>query len=336
MREICLSLLLLAIAGCQVVPVKQETVVFGTRVVITIIGAEVPQADAAIASVFARFNAMHERFHPWRKGGELQEINARIAAGTLPISLSAPMAEVIRDAQRYSAYSEGLFNPGVGALVRLWGFHSDTLPIVPPPAAAVAALLAQGVDIAALQLRENHLLAVPMALQLDFGAQAKGTALDIARAILLRHGIDHALIDIGGNLMAVGKNGNRPWRVAVRPDRAQPPLAMVELHDGEAVATSGGSERYFIHEGRRYSHVLDPRTGYPADAVPAAVVIAGGENAGAVSDAAATALLIADVELARRMLPRFGVEMAWQVGRMPTDAMQQRMRAAGTRGVVWK
>lgn len=327
-----------ALAGGPAHTTYEETVVFGTRVAVTIANTPPPQAQAAVREVFARFAVMHEQFHPWREGGELQRLNARIAAGELPAQVSAEMAQMIAQAQVFSAHSEGVFNPGVGALVRLWGFHQQTgaAPDPFPTAAQVEALVQSGVDIAALRLQGRRVLAAPRTLQLDFGAQAKGIGLDVARAILLQHGIDNALIDIGGNIMALGMPGRRAWRVGLTPQRGQPPLAQVNLYDGEAVATSGGSVRSFHHQGREYSHILDPRTGYPAAGHHAAAVIAGGENAGAVSDAAATALVLADAALARRMLPRYGVHMAWRFGTPPTAAMRRRLRASGTADSAWQ
>ena len=307
---------------------REETVVFGTYAAITIVGAAEEKAQPAIREIFAKFAEMHDQFYPWREGGELRELNARIAAGELPVQVSAEMARIIAQAQEFSAHSEGLFNPGVGALVQLWGFYEQTGEVREqiPTQAEVKALVESGVDIASVQLRGNEVLAAPRTLLLDFGAMAKGTSLDVARDILHRHGIRNALIDVGGNVMALGKNGDRHWRVALSPARGKPPVATVNLHDGEAVATSGGSQLYFYHQGRRYSHILDPRTGNPTDGQRPASVIATGKHAGAISDATATALVIAEDDLVRRMLPKYGVEMAWRYGGEPTAAMKERLQ----------
>lgn len=326
-----LLLLSALLAGGAAPSDRHETVVFGTRVAITFpddSGQERAQ-QAAVEEIFALFGDMHRRFHPWRDG-ELRQVNAHIAAGRLPLTVSAPMAEMIARAKEYSALSGGLFDPGIGALVRLWGFHADTLPQAPPPPAAVAMLLESRAGMGKIAISGRRLLAAPAAVQLDFSALAKGVALDEARAVLRRHGIANALIDIGGNIMALGKNSSRPWRVAIAPDRSQAPALQVLLHDGEAVATSGGSERHFIHEGRRYHHIIDPRSGYPAAETAAAAVIASGRQAGAVSDALATALVIADADEMQRMLPRFGVALAWRTDGAATPAMRQRMDAGSS------
>ena len=314
-------------AACQPSPeiIEQEIVQFGTRIKITVNDAERQRAAAAIDEVFTHFAAMHRRFHPWRDG-ELMRLNRRIAADALPVTVSPPMRAMIEQGRDYAERSEGLFNPAIGALVRLWGFHADTPPSEPPPPDTIRALLAAGgTNMAQMMLQDNLLQSAPVEIQLDFGALAKGVALDDAGAILKSHKITSALVNIGGNIIALGMNGDKPWRVALSPDRQEPPVAIVELYDGEAVALSGGSERYFIHQGQRYHHIIDPRTGYPAPATAAAVVIAGSQSAGAVSDAAATALVIADDETAARLLPRFGITLAWRQGHEPTAAMQERM-----------
>ena len=136
-------------------------------------------------------------------------------------------------------------------------------------------------------------------------------ALDEAREILRSHQIHNALINIGGNILALGNNGGSPWRIELRPATTQPSLGVIILKDGEAVATSGGGERRFIYQGKVYHHILDWRSGEPASSTAAAVVISDdAQNAGAISDAAATALVIANQREAARILQNFKISVA--------------------------
>lgn len=318
--------LLLSLAGAVAAapPVKEETVVFGTRVSVTIPDTEAALATEAIEAVFAHFQQQHERFHV-RQPGELYRVNEALAQEEFPIVLSTPMEKAIRLAQDYSAASYELFDPGIGRLITLWGFDGEEVPSEPPPA-RIAEIMALKPKVISLKLEGNRIVAGSSAVQLDFGALVKGMVLDESREILRRHGIKNALVDIGGNIIALGANGDKLWRVAVAPRRGEPPAAVINLYDGEAIATAGDSERYFIaDQGKYYHHIFDPRTGYSADAVTAATVISSGRNAGAITDAASTALVIAEKALVPDILGNFQLDLVWRAGEEPTPAFQRRI-----------
>ena len=111
------------------------------------------------------------------------------------------------------------------------------------------------------------------AVQLDLGGYAKGYALDVAAAILQAHGVKNALVNIGGNVIALGTHGDRPWRVGIQHPRKPGTLATLDLHDGEAIGTSGDYQRYFELDGKRYCHLIDPRTGHPAHGMQSVTVL---------------------------------------------------------------
>ena len=123
------------------------------------------------------------------------------------------------------------------------------------------------------------------AVQLDLGGYAKGRALDDAVAILKAHGIANALVNIGGNVIALGAHGDRPWRVGIQHPRQPGTLATLDLHDGEAVGTSGDYQRFFEVGGHRYSHLIDPRSRRPATGMQSVTVLMRGKAAGTRSDA---------------------------------------------------
>jgi len=132
-------------------------------------------------------------------------------------------------------------------------------------------------------------------VKLDLGGYAKGYALDRAAAILKQQGINNALINIGGNVLALGSHGKRPWRVGIQHPRKPGALATLELRDGEAVGTSGDYQRYFEVEGKRYCHLIDPRNGHPVQGVQAVTIITHGSRAGLLSDASSKPLFISGV-----------------------------------------
>ncbi|HET9679933.1 MAG TPA: FAD:protein FMN transferase, partial [Gammaproteobacteria bacterium] len=136
------------------------------------------------------------------------------------------------------------------------------------------------------------------AVRLDFGAYAKGVAVKRAIAILRNYGIENAIANAGGDLQAIGHyqtgNESRPWRIGIRhPRKHDQVLASITLKPGEAVFTSGDYERYYEYHGKRYHHILDPATGYPARGVRSVTVI---HTNPALADAASTALFVAGVD----------------------------------------
>jgi thiamine biosynthesis lipoprotein len=130
-------------------------------------------------------------------------------------------------------------------------------------------------------------------VQLDLGGYAKGYALDRAVALLKQQGIANALINIGGNVIALGTHGARAWRVGIQHPRKPGPMATLELHDGEAIGTSGDYQRYFDLDGTRYCHLIDPRNGRSIPPVQAVTIITRGEHAGVKSDAGSKPVFLA-------------------------------------------
>ncbi len=296
MRRIDLTLfaaLVFLLSACSKAPLhQQESFVFGTRVEILIAGLDEAQARPAAAAVLGEFDRLHRTYHAWQPS-ELSALNAAIAAGNSH-SVTPEMAALMGDAQRLSAAGDALFDPGIGGLIRLWGFQSDDFKAVLPDAAALAALLAAHPGIADLHLDGLRVSSRNSAVALDFGGYLKGVALDRAAAILHERGAHNALINIGGNIMALGtKNGVR-WRVGIQHPRQPGPLAKVELDDGEAIGTSGDYQRYFELDGKRYCHLLDPRNGEPVTHTQAlSVLITSRPAAGTLSDTASKPLFIA-------------------------------------------
>jgi len=274
-------------------PIHQtEILVFGTLVDITVWGVDDDTAQRGIADVIKALNELHHRWHAWQPG-PLTEINARLAKGE-SIALAPDQIEVIQGAQRLSRESGYLFNPAIGNLIALWGFHADDRPddVPPPPAGAIERLVAAQPTMDDLRLEGDRLSSVNPAVQLDFGAYVKCYGVDRAIAILRKHGIDNAIVNAGGDLRAIGRKGDRPWRIGIRDPRGTGILASIEVQGDESVFTSGDYERFFIWKGKRYHHIIDPRSGYSPDGAMSATVIYTGPEAG-VGGGASTALMVA-------------------------------------------
>lgn len=304
--------LLLTGAGCAKEPDTRHFTfyAFGTLVELTVAGTDEVTADRARALSARRLDEWHGQWHAWNPG-PLQEMNDALAAGRrtpIPDSLSG----LIPRAKTLSRASEGLFEPAVGRLIALWGFHADNAPAGPPPpdgeVRALAALRPSMDDLVILD--DGTVRSTNPALQLDFGSFAKGIALSRLSNAIRGLGIRNFLLNAGGDLVVAGQRGDRAWRVGVRQPRGPGVLASIEPRDGEAVFTSGDYERYFDWEGRRYHHIIDPRTGFPARGVRSVTVI---HEDAALADAAATAVFVAGPDTGPNVARRMGVDQVMLV-----------------------
>jgi len=263
--------------------------VFGTIVEIKLWGASKEQAGRAFTEIQQMFQGMHRDWHAWEPG-LLVEINEAFADGRAATA-NPEIVEMIRVSQWAEEKSGGCFNPAIGGLVALWGFHTSDYPIIGPPPgqAEIDSILDQhpsslDIRVDGLQLESDNRF-----VQLDFGGIAKGYAVDLAVERLRELGIGSAIVNAGGDLRAFGRHGDRPWRVAVRRPGGGT-VGTVEVRGDEALFTSGNYERFRQNDLERYAHILDPRTGWPVRDVASATVISAN---GAVADAAATALIVA-------------------------------------------
>ena len=301
---------------------------FGTLVEISVYGAPEAQARIATADVLARFDELHRTLHAWQPS-DLSRLNAALAKGE-HATVTPELAAMLRDAQALSKQSNDLFNPAIGGLIALWGFHADTPQSQVPDAVAIAGWVGKQPRMADLTIENAAVSSRNPAVQIDLGGYAKGAALDEAVAILKAHGIENALVNIGGNVIALGQHGDRPWRVGIQHPRQPGTLAKLDLLDGEAIGTSGDYQRYFESGGRRYSHLIDPRSGWPATGMQSVTILLRGAHAGTRSDALSKPLFIDGVAHLADHAVRLGVADYLAVdasGKMHVSAaMQTRLR----------
>ena len=223
-------------------------------------------ADAAIADV-ARIEAKYSRY---RDDSVATQINR--AAGKAPVAIDAETAALLHYAQQVFDLSDGRFDITSGVLRRAWDFKAKParLPSTASIEEARALIGWQRVDW------DDRTIRLPeRGMEIDLGGIGKEYAADRAATICVEHGIVHGLINLGGDVRAIGSQPDgTPWRIGIRdPRRDDRAIAVMEVADG-AVATSGDYERYFDLDGRRYCHLLDPRTGMPVSHWQAISVVA--------------------------------------------------------------
>jgi len=292
---------------------RASSYVFGTLVEITVVDRDTVRAQETVGRIFREFDRMHRDLHAWQPG-ELVALNQAIARGEKNIRTTGEIAALIRESQLLSEQSGGLFNPAIGKLVGLWSFHRDKPGGLLPNSEEIAQIVRANPRMNDLSLQGDAVTSANPGVQLDFGGYAKGYALDRAADLLREDGIKNALVNIGGNVIALGGYAGRRWRVGLESPRGKDVLATIDLTDGEAIGTSGDYRRYYEIDGKRYSHIIDPRTGYPVSGVHSVTVLVPSQaGAGALSDAASKPIFIGGLGGWRNAALRMGISRAMLV-----------------------
>lgn len=284
------------------VPVRPDGTVFadselmGTRVSINVWAGDPQTADAAAAgdAVRAAFDEMarlEQIMSEWRPSSELSRLND--AAGGDPRPLSPELLEVLVAARRIARDTDGAFDPTFHGVGQLWSFKPGSRPPSPEQVQAKLPL----VDWEGLELDEAEgtgRLRDP-GMKLGLGAIGKGFAADKASALLAARGFPDHVVEVGGDTYAAGTKGGKPWMVGIQRPHTRGVVGALPTRD-RAVVTSGDYQRYFEHEGKRYAHILDPRTGWPipAERSPKSVTLVA--DTGTDADAYCTAVAVMGVD----------------------------------------
>lgn len=288
------SILLCLIQSCSNSSLYQsKNYVFGTIVDISIYGEDQKKAKDATNDVLNEFTRLNNSLHAWKKS-TLTELNENIRQGKPSTHTNIELIHIIEDAKGLEKKSHHLFNPAIGELIDYWGFHQDEFISMHPNPSNIQKLVETRPSLDAIHISSSTISSNNRHVKIDLGGYAKGYALDQARKILDQHQIKNALINIGGNITAIGQHGKQPWRIGIQDPRATHAIAKLDLPDGWAIGTSGDYQRYFIDNGIRYCHIINPETGYPVQGVySVTVLIEPAKNAGVLSDVLSKPLFIA-------------------------------------------
>ena len=301
----------------------EQILALGTLIDVNIYGIDEDKAKLASAEVRSVMEDVHHTWHAWH-ASLLTRINNGIRSAQ-PIEIPAKRLELVHDAIAMNRLSHGLFEPGIGKLSELWGFHSDELPTGPPPETSrIAAIIARKPSISSLHINGNKIRSTNSATQLDFGAIAKGYAVDQAIARLRALGIDNAIVNAGGDLRVIGRHGTRPWRIGIRNPRGAGVLASIEVSGDQSIFTSGDYERFYDYNNERFHHIFDPRTGFPARGTRSVTVLT---DSATRADAAATALFVAGPGHWQAIATAMGIDRVMLVDDHDRIGMTKKMAA---------
>lgn len=278
--------------------VERARVAMGSELRLTAWTDEEIRAVEAFERVFDEFDRLDRLMSVWHEDSDVSRISR--AAGRDPVRVAPETLEVLEIAHEISEWTGGKFDVTFGALSGLWKFDHDQDGTVPRRQDVAARLPL--VDYRALDIDAaagTAFLRRP-GMRVHLGGVAKGYAVDHAAGLLRSHRIVDFMIQAGGDLYVAGRRGDRAWRGAIRDPRADRLMAALELQD-ETLSTSGDYERFFIRDGRRYHHILDPDTGEPAAGVRSATVVA---RRAVLADALSTSAFILGPEAGMHLIER--------------------------------
>ncbi len=305
MLVLCLS----ACTGTKPRSYQKSKALLDTFVTITVVADTEEIADRAIEAAFTRlerFGALINFFSP---DSELAAINMN--AGVTATRVSPETFDLIEKALFIAEKSGGAFDPTIGPVMRLWDFHEKTMPRDAEIRKNLPLVNYRNVRT---DRKETTVFLTRKGMLLDLGGIAKGYAADLAVETLKNRGIRSGIAAVAGDVRTFGQRADgKPWRIGIRNPRQRSEkdeiAATLPLSD-KAISSAGDYERFFIKDGKRYHHIMNPATGYPSEGTRSVSVVTG---LGVIADGLDNAVFV--------LGPEKGVQLLQQLGRdFPVDA----------------
>ncbi|MDD3095736.1 MAG: FAD:protein FMN transferase [bacterium] len=284
----CSLLALVLLAACSAEPLVQfRGQTMGTFYTVKIAGKTNPGEQAELQqTIDSVLSAVNRSLNRYDKNSEIAAFNRYRRQDPYPVS--AEFMEVTRMADQIYRRSCGAFDPTVSPLVRLWGFGDDGAVEAPHPDTLTAAL--KHVGFKKLQICGDALQKNDPYLELDYSAIAKGYGVDLLAEALQRQGYENVLVEIGGEVRVLGTRSGKAWRLGIAaPEPQEGYPAVIDLSN-MACATSGDYQQFYMLEGKRYSHLIDPGSGHPIEHELTSVTVIA-QNC-MLADATATAAIV--------------------------------------------
>ena len=270
----------------------------GTEMEITAASADEKKAYTAIEAAFAEIRRIEELMSTYISESQISKINS--AAGKKPVKVDEELVRLIKRAIEYAEMTEGGFNIAVGPLIKIWKVKEGGN--IPSNDEIRKAKEMINYKYIVVDEKKKVVFLKKKGMSIDLGGIAKGYASDRAEIVLKKNGIASGIVAVAGDINAFGKkaDGNK-WRVGIQhPRKKDAFLGIIELED-EAVSTSGDYERFFIKDGKRYHHIIDPKTGEPAGKCQSVTIVAKEATA---TDALSTGIFVIGPEKGMELIER--------------------------------
>lgn len=243
---------------------EKQGILMDTYVVIRIKGVE---SQKVVSKIWNLLEDLDKKLDRFKKESEIYKINNN--AGKW-IEVSKEVLEVINKALYFAKISDGYFDPTVGPLMEIWGFYNSSYRL--PRESEIKRAL-ELVNWRYIEVRDNKVRLLKDKASIDLGGIAKGYAIEKALEICRDSKIDEVYIDFGGNIAVLGKPERGDyWEIGIKHPRKDGIIGKIKIKEG-VVATSGDYERYFVKDGIRYCHIMNPKNGFPASDVMSVTVI---------------------------------------------------------------
>ncbi len=264
------------------------------------------KAEAALDAAFGELDRIERLMSEWRPDSPISAVNQAAGSG-VPVEVPQELADMIRRGIHWGEVSHGAFDITWRSMGNIWHFDEDFVPPTPEEVAEARAR----VDYRKIKIDGNR-VSLPKDVAIGLGGIAKGYSINRAGTVIRDAGFDEFLVNGGGDVLTSGEKGTRPWKIGIRDPRgAQDELiARIQISDG-AVVTSGDYERFRIVNGVRYHHIIDPRTGYPADKCQSVTVVAPDAE---TADVLATTVFVLGPDAGLRLVSTLQNVQAFVVG----------------------
>ncbi len=309
--------------GSRLVTRSHQTM--GSELRVTIWTADEEAVTGAFGAIFAEFDRLDALLSVWKPGSEVLRLNT--AAGQAPVAISRETLEILQTAQRVSAWTDGKFDITFGALSDVWKFDHDQDNRVPNAAEIASRLPLVDYRSVMVDASAGTAFIQHTGMRIHLGGIGKGYAVDRAAAMLRGFGIRDFMVQFGGDLYVSGQPGESPWRLGINDPRGAPndSFATLELRDA-TFSTSGDYERFFIADGVRHHHLLDPDTGQPARGSRSVTIVAANAM---LADALSTGVFIMGAHKGMELIERLP-----DVEAVIVSADNQVLISSGLRGRV--
>lgn len=304
----CLIAVTLTASACVVEPqpppeplrprlVERSRASMGSLLTLTAWTTDEARAIDTFEHVFREFDRLESLLSIWKDDSDVVRMNKN--AGITPVTVSRDTINILSEAAAASVLTGGKFDITFGALADIWRFDHDQDHVVPDRQLIEARL--PRIDYRAVQIdgtAKTAFISRP-GMRVHLGGIGKGYAIDRAIALLKDRGFNDFLIQSGGDLYAAGTNGGAPWKLGIADPRgAHEPFATLQITDG-TLSTSGDYERFFMKDGKRYHHLIDPDFGEPASGCRTVTIVT---NRAVIADVLSTGFFIMGPEEGMKLI----------------------------------
>jgi thiamine biosynthesis lipoprotein len=296
-------LLILTQTSCQRPHQSQQRFLqFGTLIDVTLITTSEKQADKLFAQIEQLLITRHSEWHGWLDGTLMQFNKSMAGQPETGTPIPPTLKQLILDSKKYYELTSGLFNPAMGRLIAAWGFHQNANP----DTVSIDRIKKDIPGMHDLVLDNDVAFSMNTDLQLDFGAIAKGLAIQQIARIIQQHGVENFIINAGGDIYAHGHKNSKAWRVAIEHPFKPGIIGGVNMQSDSSIFTSGDYRRYYEDKDKpRRHHIINPLNGEPSRFISSATVM----HADPVrADVAATTLMLTEISQLEAMARRLDID----------------------------